>query len=307
VRAGVALAFALTCASASTAAQAQARVRFDPATPRLGDLVVAYVSDPSASVGVLTVFDHEHTLQRIDATRLRAVIAVPVDTEPGRYAVEVDLDGEARDTELVVVDRPWSVSKLTVSRRFTEKPSRELKARLAAEERAWAAMFAAEPTPPAFSGGFIRPVSGSTTSPFGTKRMFNGRLKTRHYGLDLDGDIGAPIRAMQAGRVVMSAMRFTSGGTIVIDHGNGLFSAYFHLSRRLKKRGQWVKAGELMGDVGATGRVTGPHLHLSLIVRAVSVDESGQRGALGLFVDPEPVLRARLEADLDYLARRGPG
>ncbi len=311
MRGGGALAFAvaLTCAATSAAAWAEARVRFDPPAPRLGDLVVAYVSDPSASVGVLTVFDHEHTLQRIDATRLRAVIAVPVDIEPGRYAVEVDLDGEARDTELVVVDRPWSISKLTVSRRFTEKPSRELKARLAAEERAWAAMFAAEPTPPAFAGGFIRPVAGSTTSPFGSKRMFNGRLKTRHYGLDLDGDIGAPVRAMQAGRVVMSAMRFTSGGTIVIDHGNGLFSAYFHLSRRLKKKGQWVKAGELMGDVGATGRVTGPHLHLSLIVRAVSADDSGQRGALGLFVDPEPVLRARLEADLDYLAaaRRGPG
>lgn len=280
------------------------RVRFVPSSPRLGDLVVAYVPDARAQTGSLVVFDHEHVLQRVDAQTFRATIAVPVDVRPGRYPVEIDLDGEARDTELTIVDRPWHESKLTVSKRFTEKPSAELRARLQAEERAWAAVFQPEPPPPAFSGGFIRPVTGSTTSPFGSKRMFNGRLKTRHYGLDLDGNVGDPIKAVQAGTVVMSANRFTSGGTIIIDHGNGLFTAYFHLSKRLKKKGQMVRAGERIGAVGATGRVTGPHLHLSVLVRTAVRDKTGDRSLTGLFVDPQRVLDLTLEADLAFLARQ---
>lgn len=281
-------------------------MRFVPPAPRLGDLVVVYVPDATAQGGQLTVFDHEHVLQRVDARTLRTVVAVPIDIEPARYPVEIDVDGQARDTELLVVDRPWHESTLTVAKRFTQKPSPELRARLAAEERAWNAMFKAEPTPPAFTGGFIRPTAGSTTSPFGSKRMFNGRLSTRHYGLDLDGVVGDPIEAMQAGRVVMSSMRFTAGGTIVIDHGNGLFSAYFHLSRRFAKKGQVVAAGERIGLMGATGRVTGPHLHLSIMVRTILRGEDGGRTMAGLFVDPQPVLDMALEADLEFL-RRPPG
>ncbi len=312
-RSAVALACALGASvgwSAAASAQGEGasrgagKVRFVPAAPRLGDLVVVYVPDRVARDGVLTVFDHEQVLQRVDADLLRTVVAVPVDVVAGRFPVEIDLDGAARDTELTVIDRPGHESKLTVGKRFTEKPSAELRARLDAEERAWAALFKPEPTPPAFTGGFIKPVDGSTTSPFGSKRMFNGRLRTRHYGLDLDGAVGDSVEAAQAGKIVMSSMRFTSGGTIVIDHGNGLFSAYFHLSKRFKKKGQTVAAGERIGLVGATGRVTGPHLHLSVMVRTILRDEGGGRSTTGLFVDPERVLQMTLEANLEWLEKQ---
>jgi len=287
----------------STARADPAPIRFVPAKPRCGDLAIVYVlnSEPTILDGSIRLFEHEHVLQRVDARRLRGVIAVPLDLEPGIHPVAVDVEGAPVDGEIEILDRPWAESVLTVNKKFTDRPNAALRRRIAAEERAWAAMFRPDPEPPAFVGGWIKPVKGSTTSAFGGKRMFNGQLKTRHLGLDLDGDIGDPILAGQSGFVVMSADRFSTGGTVVIDHGNGLFTAYFHMSLRKKKTGDRVRAGELIGLVGATGRVTGPHLHLSFMVRTLLHSPSGKVTRAGLFVDPERALRLIFEGDPRYL------
>ena len=100
------------------------------------------------------------------------------------------------------------------------------------DEKAWNSMFYELASKPKYNGAFVRPVTGRTTAVFGTKRTFNDQLQTRHEGLDLEGRTGTPIFAMAAGRVVMSSMRFVSGGTTTIDHGNGLFTSYFHMSKR---------------------------------------------------------------------------
>ena len=155
------------------------------------------------------------------------------------------------------------------------------------------AVYAAPPTPAESWGApsipTRRPIK---TSVFGTKRTFNGQLKSRHYGLDMRGATGDPVAAIAPGRVVLSGMRFYSGGTLVVDHGGGLFSLYFHLSKRTVEVGAAVEGGERIGAVGASGRVTGPHLHLSLAVRAEPLEGGPVRG---LYVDPEPVLEQTTE------------
>src|SRR5262249_45030463 len=157
--------------------------------------------------------------------------------------------------------------------------------RLKQEEEELLELWKPDSGPPTFVGSFHRPVDGEVTATFGTHRIFNGKLASIHYGLDLDGMIGDPIRTMQSGRIVMSSMRWASGGTVIIDHGGGLFTSYFHMSRRDRKPGDWVKPGDILGAVGNTGRVTGPHLHLQFFIRAKKLGQKA--GAIRTFaIDP---------------------
>src|SRR5207245_949979 len=105
------------------------------------------------------------------------------------------------------VPRNWDSSTLHVSREFTKKKSKILLERLKAENRALSEVWEPDPEPPHFIGTFSRPVEGEITGLFGTRRIFNGKLASVHYGLDLDGKIGDPIHAIQGGKIVMSSMR----------------------------------------------------------------------------------------------------
>ena len=119
---------------------------------------------------------------------------------------------------------------------------------------------------------FKRPVPGQPSSLFGMKRVFNGEPRSVHKGLDLRGASGTPIHAMADGRVALVDNLYYSGNTVYLNHRDGVFSAYLHMSEPKVKEGQMVKKGDVIGLVGATGRVTGPHLHLSMIVQGQSVD-----------------------------------
>ncbi len=116
------------------------------------------------------------------------------------------------------------------------------------------------------------PLQSKITSAFGTRRLFNGILKSYHSGTDFRAAVGTPIRTVGAGRVVLAKRRFFAGNSIIIDHGEGLFTGYYHLSRFAVSVGDFVEAGDLLGYAGATGRVTGPHLHFSARVHGVQVD-----------------------------------
>lgn len=113
---------------------------------------------------------------------------------------------------------------------------------------------------------------GGVSSYFGLRRVFNGEPRGYHRGLDLRGAQGTPIRACADGTVAIAADHFFSGNVVYIDHGQGVVTMYAHMSRIAARAGQHVKAGDIIGYVGSTGRVTGPHLHLGLCVQGVSVD-----------------------------------
>ena len=137
--------------------------------------------------------------------------------------------------------------------------SREVSRRSQSRTRLWA-------------GPFRLPRSSRITSPFGTARVFNGEVQSRHLGTDFAGAVGEPIVAAGRGIVALVANFYLAGGTIYLDHGGGLVTAYFHLSRAYVRQGQMVRAGQRIGAVGRSGRVTGPHLHWVARYGTVSVD-----------------------------------
>jgi murein DD-endopeptidase MepM/ murein hydrolase activator NlpD len=130
----------------------------------------------------------------------------------------------------------------------------------------------AHDTPVMWTESFINPRPSSITSRFGSGRMFNGTLSSRHLGVDFSGATGAPVRAANRGVVALVGDFFLAGNVVYVDHGAGVVTGYFHLSRTLVAPGDTVERGQEIGLVGATGRVTGPHLHWNARYGAVTVN-----------------------------------
>lgn len=119
---------------------------------------------------------------------------------------------------------------------------------------------------------FIMPINSIITSDFGKARTYNGSLKGYHSGTDFRAKVGTPIKCVNDGKVVLVKDRFYSGGTIIVDHGHGVYTCYYHMSKFDVKKDDMVKKGQAIGLSGVSGRVTGPHLHFSARVCGVQVD-----------------------------------
>jgi len=119
---------------------------------------------------------------------------------------------------------------------------------------------------------FLMPLNSKITSAYGNARVFNGSLKGFHSGTDFRAPTGTNLKAVNDGVVVVASNRYYSGNAVIIDHGEGIYSSYSHLSKILVKEGQKVKQKEILGLSGATGRVTGPHLHFSIIIESKKID-----------------------------------
>jgi len=130
----------------------------------------------------------------------------------------------------------------------------------------------AHETPRLWQAPFVRPSAGAVTSVFGIARVFNEVLRSRHWGVDFAGRQGAPVRVANRGVVALVADLYYSGTTVLVDHGAGLVTGYFHLSRVLVVPGDTVDAGQLIGLVGASGRVTRSHLHWFAAYGGITVD-----------------------------------
>jgi murein DD-endopeptidase MepM/ murein hydrolase activator NlpD len=123
-----------------------------------------------------------------------------------------------------------------------------------------------------WQGAFLWPHNGRVTSPFGMGRTYNNGRNSYHGGIDLSGDVGAPVVASASGRVALAAPLLVHGNAVILDHGWGVFSGYYHLSEILVSEGQEVVQGELIGRIGNTGLSTGSHLHWEMRVGGVSVE-----------------------------------
>ena len=210
---------------------------------------------------------------------VQAVAALPVETTPGNLEVEVRLPdrGATLTAAVQVVEPRFPEAQLSVEPKFIS-PSPEQKKRMEEDQAAFREAFARPFEPPFFASSFARPRDANVTGAFGEKRMFNGKKQSQHYGTDLAGAVGEPVRATNDGVVVLARDCFASGKSIVVAHGPSLFSVYFHLSDFDVRHGDVVRQGQVIGKVGATGRVTGPHLHFGIKVN-------------DLYVDPDSVYR----------------
>jgi murein DD-endopeptidase MepM/ murein hydrolase activator NlpD len=172
--------------------------------------------------------------------------------------------------------RPARARRLRVSKVYTARPDSLTEARVEREnEEARAIGRRAHEVPQLWTEPFIRPRASRITSGFGAGRLFNGRLSSSHGGVDFAGQPGDPVRAANRGVVALVDNFFLAGNVVYIDHGAGIVTGYFHLTKALVAAGDTVQRGQEIGLVGATGRVTGPHLHWSARYGAHTFDPMG--------------------------------
>ena len=261
-----------------------------PSEPGEGTLVTVLIEPRGRGLPLLEArglsAGGELEFARLPGGAYLALVAAPLGAEdvPIELTVTV-IDGTRlqRELDLSVAARDFPATRLRVANRFTAPDAATLK-RIQRERTTVRAVLRTATDQPLWRGPFELPLNGVTTSPYGQRRLFNNELRSRHTGHDIDGDTGDPVSASNSGRVVISRDLFFNGGAVFIDHGLGLYTGYFHLSRRDVAEGQWVEKGEQVGLVGATGRVTGPHLHWSVYLNGITRQDGDQRSR-GVEVD----------------------
>ncbi|HEV2721667.1 MAG TPA: M23 family metallopeptidase, partial [Thermoanaerobaculia bacterium] len=211
-----------------------------------------------------------------DGAAWTTFLGVDLDAKPGQHTAEALLTmdrGRVERREIVVDVRAqkFPTTPLNVEQRFVELNPADL-ARSSRESKEAGAIYERITTDIVPDEPFTVPIPGGVGKNFGERRIFNGEPRAPHSGADIHAAAGTPVHATNRGRVMLAKTLFFTGNTVIIDHGLGIVSLYAHLSRIDVKSGEIVKNGQLIGLVGATGRVTAPHLHWGMRVQGARVD-----------------------------------
>ncbi|MBE7521015.1 MAG: peptidoglycan DD-metalloendopeptidase family protein [Burkholderiales bacterium] len=207
-----------------------------------------------------------------DARGWTALVGIPLAAKPGNASIVVTREGRPDETKRYRIGKAsYREQRLTVAPGQVDLSPEDL-ARYERERAHQAGVVAtfSEPAPATFA--FVAPVGGERSPTFGARRVFNGQARAPHSGMDIPAPKGTPVRAPAAGRVIDTGDYFFNGRTVWIDHGGGLLSMVCHLDTIAVAPGDALPAGGVVGTVGATGRVTGPHLHWSVSLNRAMVD-----------------------------------
>lgn len=272
--ASIALACCVELASARSQGQRPLLVSFAPLTLHPGDVARVDVGGANRDEMITgSVLGQELSFHYDEGQqKWRALVGIDLDTKPGTYRLRIGRNtGTPSDTQMLrIVPKEFRVRRLRVPGGFVDPPAEALE-QIARDSAALAEAYA-RVTPRQWSGSFVLPVDGRPTSNFGTRSYYNGQKRSPHAGVDFVGQPGTPVRAANHGRVVVAAPMYFTGNTIVVDYGDRLFSVFAHLSELHAKAGDTVEPATIVGLVGATGRVTGPHLHWSVRLNGARVD-----------------------------------
>jgi murein DD-endopeptidase MepM/ murein hydrolase activator NlpD len=239
--------------------------------------VVQLTMTVAASVDRVRVeaFGHPQAAFRVSPTTWRVLIGIDLDTRAGTHDVTIETgqpDAAEKTTyPLLVKPKAFPTRRLTVAEAFVNPPP-EVQARISAEATRLEGLWATVSATPRWSGPFVRPVADPANSAFGSRSILNGQPRSPHGGADFLSAAGTPVHAPNDGVVVLAGDLYYTGQTVVIDHGLGLLSLFAHLSEIDVAEGDVVRADQIVGKVGSTGRVTGPHLHWTLRLAGARVD-----------------------------------
>jgi murein DD-endopeptidase MepM/ murein hydrolase activator NlpD len=231
---------------------------------------------PDADAVRITVFDRELIAARRAPGVWDALAGIDLEMAPAEYPVSAEAvrpDGTSvtGTASVVIVGKEFPTRTLRVNPRFVAPPAR-VQPRIAREAERLGAVFASVSPLDRWYDAFTMPIDGAVVSGFGVRSVFNGEPRAPHGGADLASRTGTPVKSPGGGTVVLAGNLYFTGNTVVVDHGAGLFSLFAHLSRISVSEGAVVRKGTRLGRVGATGRVTGPHLHWSVRLYGARVD-----------------------------------
>lgn len=234
-----------------------------------------------------------------DNNRWLAITGIPLKLKPGEYQLTTVADGKTNHYPIKVVDKKYPVQRLTIKNKRKVYPNKSDLKRINAEREEIGKAFVVwshNPEPPL---KFDLPTQGRFSSQYGLQRFYNDSPRPRrHSALDIAAPTGTPVHAPAAGTVINVGDYYFTGNSIFLDHGQGLITQYIHLSKVDVPVGMRVERGQKIGEVGATGRVTGPHLHWGVILNQT-------------MIDPMPFVRAdsleRNQAYLEQVSRNGGG
>jgi len=271
----------LACAAAITASAAEihraSTVTWQPGKLVRGSAVLFQVRTP-AGVSQLSGkwLAHEIKFEPLANKKgFYALVGIPVETAAGTYDLELMGVRRGADFKLVkkirIAPAHYPRVAITVAKQFTEPNPEQLK-QITADKEVKKNVFSQTAPEQLWQGNFETPVEAPVSGVFGTERVFNGEVQSRHLGLDYAVPAGTQVRAINAGTVLLAQKLYFEGGFIVIDHGQGLMSLYLHLSDFKVKQGDAVTAGEVIAESGASGRATGAHLHLAVRWQGVYLD-----------------------------------
>jgi murein DD-endopeptidase MepM/ murein hydrolase activator NlpD len=255
-----------------------AKVSFSSQSLKQGEVLLINVKTSSTAIHMVsgTMFNKPVHFYGNSKGNYTALIGIDMDTKPDRYKVTLlieDKKGKKTRKSYRIRVKPanFGTQELTLPLDKVTLDEETLK-KVEIEKEKIGKVWDIFTEDHLWDGNFIPPVAGEMSGDFGLRRVINGEQKSPHTGIDVDATEGAPVQASNNGMIVFTDDQFFSGKTLVIDHGLGLFTMYFHLSEILVTESKIVEKGELIAKVGKTGRATGPHLHWGVRLNGARVN-----------------------------------
>ncbi len=254
------------------------RVEAVPGVVKQGDVCFIRASGPASLTSIHGEFQGERFPMAFGAQKgtYEGLLGIDLNIRPAAYEIKVvatDGEGKVHRSGLLlkVKKADFKTQRLSLPSAMVDLDAETLE-RVDREERRLKALFQGFREERLWSGAFVRPVPGEATTVFGLRRIINGQPRSPHTGVDLRAEKGTPVLACNGGVVVLVDPLFFSGKSVILDHGWGLYSMYFHLSETLAGEGDRVRTGAMLGRVGSTGRSTRPHLHWAIRINGARVD-----------------------------------
>jgi murein DD-endopeptidase MepM/ murein hydrolase activator NlpD len=234
---------------------------------------IAAIRLPTEADPTSVRFEHQRVLITREEGETYAIVGLALNVKPGMHYLEAkSRANKPLRLAFEVRDKTYETQHITIKDKRKVNPEKRDLERISREQKQIGAALRHWSNSTAVTLDFLKPVDGPLSSPFGLRRYFNEQPRSPHSGLDIAAGEGAPIHAPAPGTVIDTGNFFFNGNTVFIDHGQGLITMYCHMSRIDVKPGQHVATGEVIGAVGKTGRVTGPHLHWGVSLNNARVD-----------------------------------